>query len=124
VAFADSETGKLPRAVASFGGVEYPAVMTSYRFTIDGEVFEVSDQYVDAAMVGAATITVPAEVTVRFGSGPDRVLAAWGDDAFGAPVDGTGFSVFGAPDRALPLTIRGEWGDSFVEWELYFQVAS
>ncbi|HEV8419724.1 MAG TPA: hypothetical protein VGR13_00060, partial [Actinomycetota bacterium] len=60
ITFDTSEEGKIPTAFARFGGRQYMAVMDSYRFTIDGEVFEASDQYRDAAMVGAATIVVPS----------------------------------------------------------------
>jgi hypothetical protein len=121
VTFDASEAGKIPRALATFGGREYPAVMNGYRFTIDGEVFESSNQYRDAGMIGAATIVVPPGALIEFDGDQDGVLVGWGDgDLAAAPAS---LSVQGSPGEAVVLRFRGEWGrDSFVEWELFLEL--
>jgi hypothetical protein len=120
VTFDTSEAGKIPDAFATFGDRKFPAVMNRYRFTIDGEVFESSNQHRDAAMVGAATIPVPPGARIEFEGDQDRVLAGWGGDAL-APAPS--LSVQGSTGHTVALRFRGEWGpDSFVEWELFFEV--
>jgi len=120
VTFDTSEEGKIPRALASFGGREYPAVMNSYRFTIDGEVFESSNRYRDAAMIGAATVVVPPGAHIEFDGDQDRVLVGWGD---GELAEAESPSVLGSPGDTVVLRLRGEWGGgSFVEWELFLEI--
>lgn len=120
VKFDTSEEGKIPSAFALFGGRKFPAVMTRYRFTIDGEVFESSKQHRDAAMVGGATIPVPAGVRIEFEGDQDRVLAGWGEESL-APVPP--LAAVGSPGQTLTLRFRGEWDpDSFVEWELFLEI--
>jgi hypothetical protein len=120
VTFDTSEEGKIPTAFATFGGRPYMAVMEGYRFTIDGEVFESSWQYRNAAMVGRATIVVRPGAVIRFEGTQDRVLAAWGGNPL-APA--SSLSVHGVAGETAVLRFRGEWGpDSFVEAELFFEI--
>jgi hypothetical protein len=120
VAFETSEKGKIPGASATFGDQRYRPVMDRYRFEIDGEVFESYQQYRNAAMVGAATIVVPPGAAIRFEGTQDRVLVAWGESPL-APV--ASLSVQGPAGETAVLRFRGEWGqDSFVEWELFFEI--
>jgi len=120
VRFDTSEAGKIPRAYGVFGGREYPAVMTSYRYVIDGEVFESSNQYVDAPMVAAATIVARPDTRIELGTGADRVLVGWGAAEL-APAQS--ITVQGGPGETPVLRFRGEWGaDSRVEWKLFIDI--
>jgi hypothetical protein len=120
IAFDTSEEGKVPRAFATLGDREYPAVMDRYRFVIDGEEYGSAHSYRDAEMVAAATIRVRPGTVVNFGSGPGRVLAGLGDSE---PAPMTSLEVEGRPGQTVTLTFRGEWeADSFVEWEVFFEI--